>query len=85
MKRKEVTKGMVALCAAVMVAGTLCVPQAKAAEVPAGNAVMSIEDGTADIRATQYQWYYKEVNGKTYRRLYDATNQKWVTDWILCE
>lgn len=63
----------------------MCMPQAKAAEVPAGNIAMSIEAGTADTRATQYQWYYKEVNGKTYRRLYDSTNQKWVTDWILCE
>lgn len=32
----------------------------------------------------QYVWHYKKENGKTYRRLYDATHGKWVTDWILC-
>lgn len=29
-------------------------------------------------------WKYKEENGKKYMRLYDATNQVWLTDWILC-
>lgn len=85
MKRKELTKGIVALCAAAMVAGSLCVPQAKAAEVPRGTSMLTIEEGTVNTRATQYEWYYKVVDGKYYRRLYDLTNQKWVTDWILCE
>lgn len=35
-------------------------------------------------RATQYEWRYKIENGKKYRRLWDATNEKWLTDWILC-
>ena len=30
------------------------------------------------------RWYYKTINGKLYRRLYDATNEKWLTDWIPC-
>lgn len=28
-------------------------------------------------------WYYKTVNGKKYKRLYDTVSHKWVTDWIL--
>ena len=36
-------------------------------------------------KSTQYVWYYKEENGKSYRRLFDATNEVWVTDWILCD
>lgn len=39
----------------------------------------------ADTRSATTVWYYKVENGKTYRRLYDATNGKWLTDWILCE
>ena len=35
-------------------------------------------------RSTQYMWVYKEMNGKKYRRLWDATHEEWVTDWILC-
>lgn len=30
------------------------------------------------------KWYYKTINGKLYKRLYDATNEKWLTDWIPC-
>ena len=30
------------------------------------------------------KWYYKTINGKLYRRLYDTTNEKWLTDWIPC-
>ena len=38
----------------------------------------------ADTRSATTVWYYKVENGKKYRRLYDATNGKWLTDWILC-
>lgn len=36
-------------------------------------------------RQAQTVWMYKTVNGKRYVRLYDATNEKWLTDWILCD
>lgn len=36
-------------------------------------------------RANKHVWYYKEEDGKKYMRLYDATNEIWLTDWILCE
>ena len=36
------------------------------------------------LMRTVYEWRFKTENGKTYRRLWDATNKKWVTDWILC-
>lgn len=35
-------------------------------------------------RTEKLVWYYKEENGKRYMRLYDATNEVWLTDWILC-
>ena len=28
-------------------------------------------------------WHFKTVNGKINKRLYNATLQKWETDWIL--
>lgn len=43
----------------------------------------TVEKG--ENRSAQLVWMTKEVNGKTYRRLYDATNEVWLTDWILCE
>ena len=43
------------------------------------------ESEAVSTRAAQLVWYYKVEGGKKYRRLYDATNQKWLTEWILCE
>lgn len=34
-------------------------------------------------RANKTQWIYKTVDGKVYRRLYDLTAQKYLTDWEL--
>lgn len=41
-------------------------------------------DGAVETRASQTQWVYKQINGKYYRRLYDRTLHKWLTDWIPC-
>ena len=30
------------------------------------------------------EWRYKVIDGKLYKRLYDTTNKKWLTDWIPC-
>ena len=41
---------------------------------------------TPDVLARQpiTEWRYKVINGKLYKRLYDTTNEKWLTDWIPC-
>lgn len=39
---------------------------------------------TAVARADSIRWYYKEMNGKFYRRLYNLSTETWLTDWILC-
>lgn len=31
-----------------------------------------------------YEWRYRLINGKLYRRLYNLTKAKWVGDWELC-
>lgn len=28
------------------------------------------------------QWYYKKIDGKLYRRLYDTSKRTWITDWL---
>lgn len=35
-----------------------------------------------NLRASKCVWKYKKENGKLYRRLYDLTEKRWVTDWI---
>ena len=30
------------------------------------------------------EWRYKVINGELYKRLYDTTNEIWLTDWIKC-
>ena len=30
------------------------------------------------------EWRYNVINGYLYKRLYDKTNEKWLTDWIPC-
>ncbi|MSS01978.1 hypothetical protein [Floccifex porci] len=33
-------------------------------------------------RADVYEWIYKTENGKTYKRLWNATKKRWETEWI---
>ncbi len=33
-------------------------------------------------RATNLEWFYKEINGEMYMRLYNHTTGEWLTDWI---
>lgn len=46
---------------------------------------ITAEEESRDGKIAQTVWHDKEVDGKKYRRLYDETSQKWITDWILCE
>lgn len=34
-------------------------------------------------RAEIYEWRYKVIGNKLYRRLFNATTQEWVGDWEL--
>lgn len=34
-------------------------------------------------RADKLEWRFKKINGKTYRRLYNVTLNKWIGDWEL--
>ncbi len=47
-----------------------------------GTAVEATSDVVARKAITK--WYYKTINGQLYKRLYDTTHEKWLTDWIKC-
>ena len=34
--------------------------------------------------AEQFEWYYRQYEGKTQKRLWSVTYSRWVTDWIDC-
>lgn len=45
----------------------------------------AVEADAAETRAYIYEWYYKVIDGHVYKRLYNATTEEWVGDWILVE
>lgn len=53
---------------------------------PAESVADTSVETTPDVLARKpyTEWCYKVINGKLYKRLYDATNKKWLTDWIPC-
>lgn len=61
---------------------SLCVNSYAAPAVTEDTAVEAASDVIA--RAPITKWYYKTINGQLYKRLYDGTNKKWLTDWIKC-
>lgn len=38
--------------------------------------------GTASPQSHVIEWVYKDENGKRYKRLYNATTNTWVGEWI---
>lgn len=87
MNKKRMMQGMVVGCLMMVVGGCWNATTIKAEEISYTNQeqIIDSEEEGEKGRAAQLVWYYKEENGKGYRRLWDATNQKWLTDWILCE
>lgn len=47
--------------------------------------IMIAQAGEMETRAYIYQWYYKVIDGHLYKRLFNATTEEWVGDWILVE
>ena len=87
MRKSSLVKGLL-LGSVIMLLGGNCVAiSTKAATLlpVAYEGEVTIEAVEENNRAAQLIWYYKEVDGKKYRRLYDGTNKVWLTDWILCE
>lgn len=71
------------LLASIVVGGYMGTAYAEAPDVSNGeNAVSSYEDPGNNSRKAVTVWVYKKVNGLNFMRLYDATNEKWLTPWI---
>lgn len=87
MSKKKILQGILAGIAAISIINIGCGKDVKAETVLLKNTVNTnfvLEDNSASARSPKKVWIYKEENGKRYMRLYDATNQVWLTDWILC-
>jgi len=43
---------------------------------------ISVKTSTIEPRSDILEWVFKTFNGKQYRRLWNATQARWVTDWL---
>lgn len=87
MRKSRLIRGLLLGCIAMLLEGNVVAISANASTM---TTIVCAEEVTIESigdnsRAAQLIWYYKEENGKKYRRLYDGTNEVWLTDWILCE
>lgn len=84
MSRKKILQGIIAGMAAVSIINAGCIKDVKAETAEVVNTKVVTEDNSVSVRSSKKVWVYKEENGKRHMRLYDATNQVWLTDWIVC-
>lgn len=65
---------------------TLSLPSLSATTLAAEPAEAAVEASASDVVVlkSDTEWRYKVINGYLYKRLYDKTNQIWLTDWIPC-
>ncbi|MDE7309628.1 MAG: hypothetical protein K2N61_13395 [Lachnospiraceae bacterium] len=84
MSRKKILQGIIAGMAAVSIINAGYIKDVKAETAEVVNTKVVTEDNSVSARSSKKVWVYKEENGKRYMRLYDATNQVWLTDWIVC-
>ena len=50
---------------------------------PQSVSVCTSDTGQSSTYSQAYEWRYKYINGKLYKRLYDHTANRWVGNWIL--
>ena len=43
----------------------------------------TIQSSDVEVYADIKEWRYKIMNGKIYKRLFNASKNRWETDWIL--
>lgn len=68
---------------AVVCAMAQCLALSVAYVVPAAEAATySSTDNQSARFGDEYTWYYKQENGKLYKRLYNNSVGRWESDWI---
>lgn len=73
--RKKVVTGMMLIMVGIIVEHTDVLAVSRY--------VRPVNDVGVETFSADTKWYYKVENGKTYKRLYDLVDGKWLTDWIL--
>ncbi len=76
MKRKTVVSSLI-----VMAFLTFGSPAIMAQEI----AYASTDTQEVQPRTDIKEWRYKVINGRLYKRLFNASTGRWETDWILVE
>lgn len=84
MKKKIVLFMVTVLSACILDLYSIDTPAATMTNADSGYATETLNEDTITPRAADTEWYYKTIDGKLYKRLYDKTNKKWLTDWIPC-
>ena len=80
-KGKVMAAGVIALT--LLFSGMAYSTEVHAAELQKA-VLANAGSGQAEINKAKTTWYYKIVDGKKYMRLFDESNGKWLTPWILC-
>lgn len=71
------------LFATVGLSLTVCfLPPAPTAMAAEQSAPVTQYDSSITPRSYNLRWIYKEENGKRYKRLYNASTNTWIGDWI---
>lgn len=65
----------------IIMSTTFCVPIWAETRIPGKEIGVNEKQIT---RAESTEWRYRKYNGKWQKRLWSATYQRWLTDWIDC-
>ena len=84
MRKKIVFFMVVILSACVLDLYSIDTPAATITRTDSCYATESQNESIITPRANVTEWHYKVIDGKLYKRLYDTTAKKWLTDWIPC-
>ncbi len=89
MIRKKIVHGIVLV---ISILTMTCVENVQTVEASMEMVLESTSDmlycnpnGQFNTLASDLVWIIKNINGERYRRLYDTSSGKWLTDWILCD
>lgn len=77
---KKMNKKMRMRLGAVLMAATLCIPSVPVLASVEMNSVPFTEEITP--RGPAYEWVFKIVNGKMYKRLFNIKSGKYIGEWI---
>lgn len=78
--KTQLMRSICTVCLSAMLATTAYAAPASEGDDTTTNASETSE--TISPQSDVLRWYYKEENGKIYKRLYNASTKNWIGDWI---